>query len=310
MTERITFTNLTSSMMQHYENGEFASALALIEKYMPDFPDQAARITFWRMCLLNLCNRTEDILSVFRYGLDSGLWWAESQFRDSDLDSVRKLPEFKSLVDASIKKSIEAQAQIGHDKTILAPDDVIDEPPLLITLHGRNGDKNYNLEYWEIARQRGWLVLSPQSRQAIYPGSYCWDKSEQGLDDILFHLKEIIKTYNIDHKRVVIAGFSQGGGMAIYAALSGKVNIRGFISVGTSIAKPNSLIPLAGQGGSVRGYFVVGKKDYALEKARAVQKILKENNFHFDEEVHADLGHEFPPDFTSTFDKAIEFILE
>jgi hypothetical protein len=70
------------------------------------------------------------------------------------------------------------------------------------------------------------------------------------------------------------------------------------------------LIPLARQAQHVRGYFVTGEKDNTLEKARAIQMILKENNIPFKEEVYPDLGHEFPSDFEKTFDNAIDFIFK
>ena len=307
---QMTFQELTDGLMNFYQQGKYAEALDFVEQNADDFPQHTARTTFWKMCLLSLCHRPEDVMSVFQQGLDAGLWWAEGQFKDPDLDAVRDLSEFKLLVDASNKKCIESQAQIDHDRAILVPDDIADELPLLIALHGRNGDKNYHLEYWDVARRRGWLVLSPQSRQAIYPGSYCWDKNEQGLEDILFHLEEIVKIYKVDRRRIVIAGFSQGSGMAIYAALSEKIGACGFIGVGTFIAEPDSLIPLASQTQPVRGYFVAGEKDYSLEKVRTIQKILKENNIPFAEELHPELGHEFPPNFEKSFDKAIGFIFK
>ena len=306
----MTFQELTDEMMRFYQQDKYADALQLVERNANEFPEHSVDTTFWKMCLLTLCHRPEDVISVFQQGLDSGLWWAESNFRDSDLDAVRDLPEFKVLVEASNKRCIEAQTQIGYDRAVLIPDDIAGELPLLIFLHGRNGDKNYNLEYWDVARRRGWLVLSPQSRQAIYPGAYCWDKSEQGLEDVLYHLEETVKIYKIDRRRIVIAGFSQGSGMAIYAALSGKVGARGFIGVGTFIAEPDSLIPLASQAQPIRGYFVTGEKDHTLDKARAIQKILKENHVQFEEEVHLGLGHAFPPDFEKSFNKAIDFIFK
>jgi predicted esterase len=309
MTE-MTFRELTDELVRLYNQHDYVGALALVDGKVDLFPENVARTTFWRMCLLGLCNRPDDVISVFQQGLDNGLWWGEDQFRDSDLDAVRDLPEFKVLVQASNEKCIDAQAQIGHDRAVLVPDDVAGELPLLIFLHGRSGDKNYNLEYWDVARQRGWLVLSPQSRQAIFPGAYCWDKTEQGLQDVLFHLEEIVKMYKVDPKRVVMAGFSQGSGLAIYAALSGKVGARGFIGVGTFLAKPDSLIPLASQSQSMRGYFVTGEKDHTLDKAKAIQNILKDNNIQFGEEVHPDLGHAFPSDFEKSFDKAIDFIFK
>jgi dienelactone hydrolase len=260
------------------------------------------------MCLLSLCGRTADVISVFQQGLDSGLWWAESLFVDTDLDNVRDLPEFKRLAAESNTRSMEMQAHIQPARTLLVPEDTAGELPLFIGLHGRNGHKDSNFEYWDIARQHGWLVLSPQSTQAIFPGSYCWDDNEQGLADILLHLDEVKNTYEVDQKRIVIAGFSQGSGMAIYAALSGKVSARGFIGIGTFMAEPEALRPLISETQSIRGYFVTGEKDHTLDKARAIQNILREYKIPFVEEVYPDLGHEFPSDFEPSFEKAINFI--
>jgi predicted esterase len=308
--EQMTFQGLTDELKRLYLQGKYAEALDVVEQNTDRFPEQSARTTFWRMCLLSLCGRADDVISIFQQGLDSRLWWSESQFIDTDLDNVRDLPEFKRLMAESNKKSIEMQAHIEPARTVLLPDGKTGELPLLVALHGRNGNKDSNLEYWEIARQRGWLVLSPQSRQALYQGGYHWDKNEQGLQDILFHLEEILKTYNVDRSRIIVAGFSQGSGMAIYATLSGEIGARGFIGVGTFIAEPDSLIPLVKKTQSMRGYFVTGEKDNTLDKARAIQKILRENNIQFAEEVYPDLGHEFPSNFERTFDNAVEFIFK
>ena len=307
---QLSFDGLADKMMNLYREGKYASALEIVEQNADRFPEQSARTTFWKMCLLSLSGRPKDVISVFQKGLDAGLWWAESQFRDTDLDAVRELSEFKRLLAESIKKCIEMQAHIEPARTLLVPEKLSEELPLLISLHGRNGHKDSNLEYWEMAHRRGWMVLSPQSRQALYQGGYCWDNSEQGLRNILFHLEEVMRSYRIDRECIVIAGFSQGGGMAIYAALSERVGARGFISIGTFLADPGSLIPLARHRQPVRGYFITGEKDHLLENIRKIQKVLQENSVQFTEEFHSNLGHEFPPDFGTSFNKAIDFIFK
>jgi predicted esterase len=308
--KQLSFDELTDQMMNLYREGKYADSLQLVEQNADQFPEHSARTTFWKMCLLSLCGRANDVISVLQKGLDAGLWWAESQFRDTDLDAVRDLPEFKRLAAESSRKCIEMQAQIKPNRTILVPEDTSREFPLLIGLHGRNGHNDSHLEYWDMARKRGWLVLSPQSRQVLYEGAYSWIDNDQGLSDILFHLEEIIRIYRIDRDRIVTTGFSQGGGMAIYAALSEKAGARGFIGVGTVLADPSLLIPLAKHRKSVRGYFITGEKDRFLENIREIQKILKENNIPFAEETYSELGHEFPPDFGTSFDKAIDFIFK
>ena len=307
----MTFQELTDELMRLYPQGKYAEALQVVEQNADRFPVQLARTTYWRMCLLSLSARPDDVISVFRQGLDSGLWWAGNQFAvDTDFDPVRDLPEFKRLVDESNQKCMEMQAHIKPDRTVLLPDDMFGELPLLIALHGRNGNKDSNLEFWDVARRCGWLVLSPQSRQTLFEGAHCWDDSDQGLRDVLFHVEEILQTYRIDQKRIILGGFSQGSGLGIYMALTGRTGARGFIGVGTFIAQPDSLLPLAGQQPAIRGYFLTGEKDHTLDTARAIQTILRENNIPCEEEVFPELGHAFPPEFERAFDRAVDFILK
>lgn len=306
---QLSFDELTDQMMNLYRESKYADALQIVEQNADRFPEHSARTTFWKMCLLSLCGRSNDVISVFQKGLDAGLWWAESQFRDTDLDAVRDLPEFKRLAAVSQEKYEEARTHIERDQTILLPEaSVSGWYPLLIALHGGASHKDSNLGYWEIARQKGWLVLSPQSTQPLYSGSYSWIEPESAVTDLHAYVEQIFKDHPIDRQRMVIAGFSQGGGMAIYTALSGRLKVRGFIGIGTYWADPESLVPLAKLTSSVRGYFVVGEKDNTLDRTIAIQNILKENKVPFAEEVHPGLGHEFPADFGSAFDKAIDFI--
>jgi dienelactone hydrolase len=307
--EQMTFHELTDKLTVLYTQGKFTEALELVEQNADYFPEQVARTTFWRMCLLSLSNRPQDVTAVFQQGLDSGHWWNDELFSDPDLNAVRDLPEFQRLAAVSQEKYEEARIQIERDYTLLYP-----EPPssglypLLITLHGRNGNKEDDLGRWDLARQRGWLVLSVQSTQPMFRGAYHWDNPEWGLADLRFYYDQVSGQYQIDPQRIVIAGFSQGSGMAIYTALSGKTDVRGFIGIASWWADPRLLIPQRDDAKRVRGYFITGEKDHTFETAKEIQNVLKENNISFEEESYPDLAHEFPPDFERSFEKAIDFI--
>ena len=307
--QQLSFDELTERMMNLYGQEKYADALQIVEQNADHFPEYAVRTTFWKMCLLSLCGRLDDVISVFQQGLDSGLWWAERQFRDSDLDAVRDLPEFKRLAATSQKNYEEARTRVKRDQTVLLPEASAPHP-LLIALHGGAGTKDSNLAHWELARQRGWLVLIPQSTQPLYSGSYSWIEPEQGMVDILYYVEKVSQEHSIDSHRVVIAGFSQGSGMAIHAALSGKISMRGFLAVGPYWADLDSLASLVKHAKPVRGYFITGGKDNALSRIREIQNILRGSHIQFEEEFFPDLGHEFPVDFGSSFDKGIDFIFK
>jgi predicted esterase len=128
-------------------------------------------------------------------------------------------------------------------------------------------------------------VVLVQSTQPLTSGSYCWDDPTIGLSDLLSYYRQVSQKYEIDPERVIIAGFSQGSGMAIFAALSKKMPARGFIGVGTFLGRPELLTPLARQARSIRGYFITGKKDNTLENIRAI-RIFEGEWIQFAGEVH------------------------
>lgn len=309
--EQMTFRQLTDKVASLYTERKYSDALQLLEQNSDQFPVQASRTTFWKMCVLSLSGHSDDVLSVFQKGLDAGLWWARNQFDDSDLDAVRGLPEFQRLVAVSQEKYEEARKHIKRDQAVLVPETQASGMyPLLIALHGRISNKDAHLEFWEVARQRGWLVVLPQSTQPLFEGAYCWDDPALGIADVLYSYEKISQQYKVDPQRMLLAGFSQGSGMAICTALSGKVNVRGFIGVASFWDKPSSLVPQTDNAKSIRGYFIIGEKDHTLENAKQVKNVLKENDIQFGEEIHPNLGHEFPADFGSAFDKAISFIFK
>ena len=309
MSDRDAFDKLRSEMMGLYEAGDYTTARELIQTSEQDFPEMSARIMFWKMCLLSLEGHLDDALFTFRSGLDKGLWWAEAQFNDTDLDPIRDLPEFKKMVVKSVQRWEQERTKIEPEHVLLLPDvPRSDTYPLLIALHGRSGNKESNLEYWEVAKHKGWAILSPQSTQPLFPGSYCWDDPLAGVQDILFHLENALNAYEIDRERIVIGGFSQGSGMAIYAALHSEALINGFIGVGTWWADLDSIKTLAVPPMSLRCYFITGERDYSLERAKEIQSVQKTNGIPCKEEIHPELGHEFPADFEKSFMRAVDFI--
>jgi len=151
-----------------------------------------------------------------------------------------------------------------------------------------------------------------QSSQVFEANCHNWDNLETARSDIKELYSEIIKKYPIDTNRVIMPGMSQGGQMAINAAINNIIPVRGFLACCPS--KPGSLnkeaVKQAVQRG-IRGTILAGERDITLlAEAKEINALFKEMNLEHRFIVIPGMGHSIPPNSTEHFQAAAAHILE
>jgi predicted esterase len=119
--------------------------------------------------------------------------------------------------------------------------------------------------------------------------------------------------YRIDEERIVLGGFSMGGGLAAWLALSGAIKARGFILVGPWVPDMDQLLPLMEKDEvrRLRGYIIVGENDEVCrEISLTLAEHLRAHGIQCELEVHPGLAHEHPPDFEKSLADALEYICQ
>ncbi len=317
----LTFSDLRTQMFQLYQKGEYAQALDLVTREASRFPTEALRIYYWRICMASLLGETALALQLLEEALEAGFWYAEAQLReDPDLQPLQGLPGFEQLVEICRKRHAEAQAQAVPVLLTLQPEGGcqagLQPCPLLLALHANNRTAEYSLGFWRSAVSKGWLLALPQSSQVRRPDGYTWNDRDWAVREIQEHYATLCEQYAIDPDRVVVAGFSLGGELAIWLALSGTIEARGFIAVGPGgpyISEPDDWVPLieASQGRGLRGHLVVGEQDiFCYEGTQALAALLKSRDIPCELEVHPNLGHDFPSEFQQSLAQALEFLFQ
>jgi predicted esterase len=298
--------------MQAYYADDFEAALEIAENASADFPEKAEHTLIWQISLLSKLERTAESLQLLAASLEEGFWWPKDFFEDEDLDAVRELPEFQGLVEASHGRQLLAmEKEASPQRFVVEPVNGSEKPyPVLLTLHGRGHNGQDELDFWQETSQLGWLVVSLQSSQIFTMTGYSWDDLEKAEGEVLEHFEAICQEYEIDRQRVVLGGYSQGSGMAIYLSFHEKIAAAGFIGIGTWAPEVEPIAERALQNKSTRGYFIVGEKDHTLERADEICAVLTEAGLELGEERYPDLGHEFPPDYKKSLRQALEFIIE
>lgn len=313
----LTFDDYANKLFRLYDEGGYADAYDWVTSNMHRFPDESARICFWRVCLASRLNNIPQALQLMEEGLAAGYWFEVEQLRnDSDLEPLQGHPGFERMVEVCRQRQAEAQANVQPALTTLVPSSSSPPYPLLFVLHGHNTQVELFQEkfvaQWRSATAKGLMLAAPLSSQITSSRARGWSDAEKTSQETRTHFESLES--RIDPKRVIVGGFSLGAEHSIRFALSGAIPTRGFIAVaqgGPFTSNPERWTPLleTGSARAQRGYLIVGEQDRIVFRGvRAFTELLKQHGIAHQLEVHPNLRHEFPPDFENSLTKAIEFI--
>lgn len=308
------FRDLRLEAFRLYEAGDFAAALGLLNANRERFPDEAGILANWRMCMAALDGQKDLALKIFAESLDQGDWWNEKMMReDPDLASLVGDAEFERLMQRSAELEAQATANAKPERLTLAPPEDAPAPyPLLLFFHGRSSANSQFVEFWKDLPAQGWVVALAQSSQPMGAGTFHWDDTEKAIGEAREHFSALIAEYPIDPQRVVVAGFSQGGGLAIRLALTQTLPAQGCLGIAPFL-RDFETVEQQMEGKTAKGvrvYLVTGELEQERETFTRIEALLAKYGAAFEREDHPNLAHEFPPDFEATLKKALPWLTE
>jgi pimeloyl-ACP methyl ester carboxylesterase len=306
------FLELSDRVLELYRAGAFGEALGAVEAAAGRFPTRQATVVFWRACLQSVTGRSEDALASFKRGLDDGLCWSERFLNDPDLEPLFGRAEFQEVVEESARR---LAALPRHEVSLRTVEPPGEPRGLLLALHGAAWDPDEFARHWGAGADAGFLVAVPNSSLAMGPEEFTWDEPDGAERDVgrAFDLAFSRFEAQVESGRrcVVLAGFSQGGRIALDYALRGTpVPVTGYLGVGPGINDPDGLARLA-RGASERGLraaFIVGDRDSLLDPVEKVHASLLEAGLASVLDIVPGLGHWFPEDFAERLPRALAFI--
>jgi pimeloyl-ACP methyl ester carboxylesterase len=304
-----TFNNLTEQLIQYFQNQKYAEALELIVLEAPNFPDDRMWADYWKMVSAARVENRELVYQVAHQLLADGLWYGEILWRQSpSFAPLQGDPQFEQIVSDSLAAQMRdmpsGEAIVIHK----FPSDHSADSPLLIALHGNQSTAERTLPFWASAVLDGWVLAIPQSDQAMFKDAFAWDALEKAKACVTGQYERLEKNTPFDAHKIVIAGHSMGGLVAIQMALEGILPLRGFVVNGPAVPyldEPEALeklLPGARQRG-VRAYFIVGGQDDAINtpELKNLAEKMQAAGIPCELELVPDATH----DYTSAYDAAL-----
>lgn len=206
-------------------------------------------------------NNIKDALWYVTYDADKGfsfrnVYRSENAEKKSWLSVEDKFQEDKQYL--KLYKSIDINVNSEVDLTGVAenvnitvggenrsyqlyvPNNVADDCPLVISLHGANGaSTNYTPFTREVADAKGCIVAYPQGKPTAFPIGFGgtttgWTATGEDNFDVKFLkavIEDVASKYSINRKRIYCCGFSNGGMMTYAMSNACSDEIAAFASI-------------------------------------------------------------------------------
>ncbi len=308
-------------VLQLMREEKYQHALNLIMKDGKRFPEAARMINYHLICLAATLGYIPQALQTLEAMLKAGIYYPPvllgSEADPPGLTPLLGLPEFEQLKAAHYEQYQQAMEKASPILVTVAPTSATALPPLLMAVHGNCSMIEREINFYRPATEWGWTLAMPQSSQPWgIEGQYVWGDWEVTSRQLEKYWGMISRQAEYDSKRIVTAGISKGGEVAVWLAMSDRVPAQGFIAIapsGSHVEEPQKLRSFV-EGScerGLRGYLIVGDQDtYCYEPTLKLATFLKEQGIPHELEVHSGLGHWFPLDFERSLRRGLEFVLE
>lgn len=183
------YDQFVASIFELYESKDYRQALDTLNKGFHQFPEGIQTLMYAKICLNAVLGELSEAIHIFSEAIEQGLWFSELMLRnDPDLALLQGNSEFERLVDICKQRKLQAQMASLPQRILEIPES--NPPhPMLIALHGNNGNAETFRNFWKGAITQGWKLMTPQSSQVSGPDQYVWSDRELAVKEVLTHLQ-------------------------------------------------------------------------------------------------------------------------
>jgi predicted esterase len=285
-------------------------------------------------CMYSLLGQKDDAFRYLERAIELDNMptpMAQQMEGDSDLDSIRKDPRYAELLkraggEAGAKKSGETGKKPSADQpqgkpvdpewqvTVPKGLDKSKRVPLIVALHPRNGNMEMTIERWkDVAAEMGAILLTPQGTFRLADDRYEWGRNLDAIEEnVMDAIDEVMEDHQIDKKKIIVVGFSQGAWAAWSMALRNPDVFRGAIPVAGRLADNWQEDIEEDAIKNLKIYAMVGADDdeQLVKSGKQAAKKLKDMGLKVELKTFDGVGHDFPKNAKEEQLKALKFVLE
>ncbi len=292
-------------------DGNYERALSLVTEHFALFPPHAQSVVYlWRMDMACRLGNDSLALDLLKQAVNAGHWYA-SLDKNPNFRILNDSTAFQHLITLCAQRRAEEIARSRAELKILEPEQQGDAYPTVFALHGNSGNIESFAPHWQYAVHAGWLVVLPQSPQALGPEMYVWNDWDWVVPSLVAQYRDVCTTYPVDPTGTVLAGFSMGAGLALRQAFERTIPVNGVLAVAPFLSDAEKLRPALTdpQNREMSVYLVASQEDeYCYAVAQKLSLLFQEYGIRHYLDIYTDVGHAFPASFEPRIPSALDFI--
>jgi len=216
----MTYKKLLNNAIALYMDAKYDAAYDLITEHMHLVTGNLAQMYNFRYSFLGKAGRPQEGFDVLKDGImDKGFWYPpELLLEDDDLEEIRKIDGFKSLVDLCDSRQQEDDKNGEYTLKIVNPKNADNHKinPLMIALHGDQENFDISEFDWQAIVKNGGRLALMQSAEIEFSQGYVWEDYNSAATA----LSHFVDAFENDYSKLMIGGFSAGAQVALWSLLS------------------------------------------------------------------------------------------
>ncbi len=303
---------------QAFADNDYATAAGFFEKVAELLPFEPSTQFQLARCFARL-GETDKAFAALAASIRNG--WDDSQRIEQaeDLSSLRNDARFSRILkDAEACQNETLVIYSGKSVDTAKP------APLIVLLHGLGAGPRSEVPYWmSVSDELGAVLVAPRGVTKVGPMVYGWQRSgakdskaadyfelaaaDQRIADAV---TRATSEFKIDRNRIFLAGFSQGGGVALHLLGTHPETYCGAIAI-CGLHQPQGVDhwKAVARKRPVRVFIAAGKLDPLLPRSQELMEQLRAAQVILQYDELSQTGHELPPDCTEMLCRAVKFVL-
>ncbi len=307
--QNLSYEELQTRAVDLLRKANIDSAIVIMEYAVTKFPEEEQWSTNFLAQLNIRSGNNAKAVEIWKAGMEKGYNYnltshMYDRFYKDDSDFLRLV---------NMEKERNDRSHIKHEVILPAAYSQDNYYPVIFIFHGNNRNIESAKTSWVSQTMKDkYIAVFLQSYIYSNDVNYVWKsgdtKTEKEFKDIY---GKILTGYSVDTTKIILAGMSAGGRLALEFAFNEFVPVSGLV-LNCPVVPENIGDELIGQFVAKNNKIgiITGDKDFALEGQKGLVSNIKEQGGQARITVSKDAGHEFVEGFSDLLNDYLKWIIE